>query len=283
MRKIIYIVAAITLVAALGLTVAGCGIGVAAKTGTIEVRVTDAPPGYEIISIMVTVSESEEEGEGVAARRAGDNGDGEWESIGIIEDNNPFDLTELEDGLQTVLAMASVPAGKYTQIRMTIDSVYVTYQKDGGTAVTVEATLPSGELKFVRPFDVVEGETTVLLLDFIADKSVTITGATQDDEAKVIFKPVVRLSIQQGGKPHELTSVEGTISAVDTEASTISITPTGETEAIVLNVNPQTEITLDGEPAILGDLDGLGEGHSVIAYYYLDNLKATQINAQPPP
>ncbi len=63
----------------------------------------------------------------------------------------------------------------------------------------------------------------------------------------------------------------------------ISIIPTGETEAIVLNVNPQTEITLDGDPATLSDLDGLGEGNSVTAYYYLDNLKATQIDAQPPP
>ena len=70
------------------------------------------------------------------------------------------------------------------------------------------------------------------------------------------------------------------ISAVDTEAETISIIPDGETEAIVLNVNPQTEITLDSEEATL---DELGEGNTVTASYYLKNFKATQIDAESPP
>jgi hypothetical protein len=232
---------------------------------------------------MVTVSE--EEGEGVEAHRAVDDGEGVWEPIDIIEDNNPFDLTELEGGLQQILAMAEVPAGKYTQIRMNIAMVEVTYLKNGDTEeTTVEATIPSGKLKFVRPFEVVEGETTTLLLDFIADKSVVITGASQSPQPKVIFKPVVKLSIEQGGKPHQLTSVEGTISDVDTEESTVSIIPEGGTEedTIVLKVNPQTEITLDGEEATLEDLDGLGEGNSVTASYYLNNLMATEIEAESP-
>ena len=278
-KRIISGLVALTLLAGLGLAGA-CTEAVQAKTGTIEVRVTDAPPGYEIISIWVTVSE--EEGEGVKVHKAGDDGEGDWITIGILEGANPFNLLELA-GLEEVLAVGEVDAGKYTQIRMNIASVIVTYLAEGSeTPVTVEATLPSGELKFVRPFDVVAEETTTLLLDFIADKSVVVTGATQSDAAKVIFKPVVKLSIEQGGKPHELASVEGTISAVDTEASTISIIPTGETEAIVLDVNPQTEITLDGEPATLEDLDGLGEGNSVTASYYLNNLKATEIIALSP-
>jgi len=291
MRKCLVVMTILTLVAVLaaGCTGATSPMPTPSETpmptlptgmGTLEVRVTDAPPGYEIISIMVTVSE--EEGEGVKARRAVDDGEDEWEPIDIIEDNNPFDLTQLEDGLQTILAMAPVPAGKYTQIRMNIDMVEVTFKKDGETEeTTVEATIPSGELKFVRPFDVVAEETTTLLLDFIADKSVVVTGATQDDEAKVIFKPVVKLSIQQGGKPHELTSVEGTISAVDTDESTVSIIPEGgpEEDTIVLSVNPQTEITLDDLEATL---DELGEEDSVTAWYYLNNLKATQIVAESP-
>ncbi len=279
-KRIISGLIALTLLASLGLAGA-CTEAVQAKTGTIEVRVTDAPPGYEIISIVVTVSE--EEGEGVQVHKAGDDGEGEWITIGILEGANPFDLLELV-GLEEVLAVGEeVDAGKYTQIRMNIVSVLVTYLAEGSeTPVTVEATLPSGELKFVRPFDVVAEETTTLLLDFIAGKSVVVTGATQSEEAKVIFKPAVKLSIEQGGKPHELASVEGTISDVNTEASTVSIIPDGGTEddTIVLDVNPQTEITLDGdEEATLEDLVGLGEGNSVTASYYLNNLKATQIDA----
>ncbi len=278
-KRIISGLVALTLLAGLGLAGA-CTEAVQAKTGTIEVRVTDAPPGYEIISIVVTVSE--EEGEGVKARGAVDDGDGEWVTIDIIDDNNPFDLTELEDGLQEVLAMTEVPAGKYTQIRMNIASVVVTYLKDGDTEeTTVEATLPSGELKFVRPFDVVAEETTTLLLDFIADKSVIITGATQDEQVKVIFKPVVKLSIQQGDKPQELT-VEGTISALDTEEPDFSVTITPDVgDEIVLIINPQTEITLDGDEE--ATFEDLAVGQGVTAYYYLNNLKATQIIALSPP
>ena len=92
----------------------------------------------------------------------------------------------------------------------------------------------------------------------------------------------MRYKVKQASKPHELTSVEGTINVVDTEESTVSIIPEGGTEddAIVLNVNPQTEIILDGEEATLDDLDELGEGNSVRASYYLNNLKATQIDVE---
>ncbi|GAI44226.1 unnamed protein product, partial [marine sediment metagenome] len=200
-------------------------------------------------------------------------GGGEWLLLNIIEGANVFDLLLIE-GLEELLVMDEVETGKYTQIRMTVDKVEVSIGNGG----LKEATLPSGELKFVRPFDVVAGETTILLLDFDADKSVVVTGG-----GKVIVRPVVKLSIHQQGKPHQLTSVEGTISAVDTEAATVSIIPAGESEAIVLDVLPQTEITLDGDEANLDDLVELEEGNSVTADYYLDNLKAVQIAVQSPP
>ncbi len=148
MKRIISGVIALTLLASLGLAGASCVPIVEAKTGTIEVWVTDAPPGYEITSIMVTVSEEgvevhkavaeqeqeqEQEGEGEQnqeqeqEQQQEQQGEGEWIPIAIIEDNNPFDLTQLQDGLQQILAIAEVSAGKYTQIRMTIDRVEVTY------------------------------------------------------------------------------------------------------------------------------------------------------------
>ena len=266
-----------------------------AGMGTLEVRVTDAPPEYGTIEeIWITVVNSEEEG--IAVHKAvaeqeqqgeGDQnqvqnqvqqGEGEWITIPITGDN-PFELLSLQkEDLDALLGEADVPDGKYTQIRMTIEKVEIYFE---GETEPIEAELPSGKLKFVRPFNVVDGETTIILLDFIADKSVTVTG-----KGDVIFKPVIKLSIQQASKPHELISVEGTISAVDTDEnnSTVSIIPEGgsEDDTIVLSVNPQTEITLDGEEATLEDLDELGEGNSVTASYYLNNLKATQIDAWSP-
>lgn len=198
--------------------------GPASPTGTIEVRVTDAPAGYDIVSVNVTVKERDPDSEdkfdgGVWVHRAvaeqeqaqqqGDNnqvqqqnqvqqGEDGWIEIDMVEGKNPFNLKELEGGLQEILATSTVPAGNYTQIRMIIEKVVVTYtyEVDGSTvSKTVEATLPSGKLKFVRHFEVIDGETIVLLFDFIAEKSLVFTGATQSDEPKVIFKPVVKLAI----------------------------------------------------------------------------------------
>ena len=178
--------------------------GAELSTGTLEIRVTDAPPRDEVTGIIFNVSgievhkavaeqEQEQEGEGEQVQEQEQQqvqqGEGEWLPLNIIEEANPFDIVKLkESGLQEVLALEELEVGKYTQIRMTIESAEVTL----GDGEPEEATLPSGELKFVRPFDVVEGETTILLLDFDADKSVTVTG-----QGKVIVNPVVKLTVEQ--------------------------------------------------------------------------------------
>jgi len=180
--------------------------GAKLSTGTLEMRVTDAPPRDEVTSIIFNVSaievhkavaeqeqeqQQEDEGEQVQEQEQQQvqQGEGEWLPLNIVEEANPFDIVELKErGLQEVLALDELEVGRYTQIRMTIESAEVTL----GDGEPEEATLPSGELKFVHPFDIAEGETTVLLLDFDADKSVTVTG-----QGKVIVNPVVKLTVEQ--------------------------------------------------------------------------------------
>ncbi|MFC2024623.1 DUF4382 domain-containing protein [Chloroflexota bacterium] len=265
----------------------------ALSMGRIEVRVTDAPPREEVTSILVTVTENsvqvhkavaeqEQEQEQVGEGEQNQNEEQEqqqeqqggesWLTLNMLEGAEQFDLLEIR-GLEEVLAVGELEAGKYTQIRISVESVEVIF---GDDEEYQEAEVTGGELKFVRPFDVVEGETTILLLDFDAEKSVNTTG-----QGRVHVKPVVKLTIQQG-KPHELASVEGTISEVDIELDTVSIIPSGETEAIVLDIIPQTEITLDDVEVTLDDLDGLEEGNSTTAYYYLDNFKAIRIDVYSP-
>jgi len=210
--RIIGAIIALTLVASLGLAGASCvptgpvppAPAEEVLTGTVEVHVTDAPPDANVTSINVTVSgieihkavaeqEQEQQGEGNGQiqqeEQAGQPGQqqGEWIPIEITGEKT-FDLLLIK-GLDELLATDEVDAGKYTQVRVTIDKVEVAL----GDNNPEEVKVPSGELKFVRPFDVVAGETTVIFLDFDADKSVTVTGA-----GKVIVKPVVKLTIQQG-------------------------------------------------------------------------------------
>jgi len=220
-----------------------------AGMGIIEIRVTDAPPKYTVTQIIVEISEDEEEG-GVQVHRVDGEGGGVWETIDILGGQNPFILYPDLLGLEQVLAVGGMNAGKYTQIRMNLESVTVTYTytEDGVPQEnTVEATIPSGELKFVRPFDVVEGGTTTLIIDFDADKSVAFAGAD-----KVIFKPVVKLAIERGDGEQEEEE--------DTTPPVIDLTGVTEGQIIVSpsTVTPEfsVEDDTDPEPTVFATLNG---------------------------
>ena len=187
MKKYLVVVTMTVLAAMLA---TGCGavqpeafVPPPAGMGMIEVRVTDKPTS-NVEEIWVTVA-TDNVAVHKAATVATDNVAG-WMPIPITVDT--FELLELkEEGVDQLLGWASVPAGKYTQIRMDIAEVNIKFEDN---EELVPAKLPSGKLKFVRPFEVVDGGTTILELDFIADKSVVITG-----KGDVIFKPVVKLSV----------------------------------------------------------------------------------------
>jgi hypothetical protein len=190
----------VTIVAALAMVVMLLG-GYAAPetaqaTGTLQIMVTDAPPGENITSIMVTVEsvevhkaaavqEQEQEQEQQQSAANSTNEEAGWLPLGILEGKETFDLLQIR-GIEEVLAVAELEPGNYTQIRMTISNVQVRL----GDGELQNATLPSGKLKFVRPFDIAENQTTALLFDFDAEKSVTVTGSGQ-----IIVKPVVKLSM----------------------------------------------------------------------------------------
>jgi hypothetical protein len=172
----------------------------AQATGTLQIMVTDAPPEEEVTSIMVTVEsvevhkataaqeqEQEQEQEQLANNSTNNSTDEEagWLPVNILAGNETFDLLQIQ-GIEEVLAIAELEPGKYTQIRMTVSNVQVRL----GDGNLTDVILPSGKLKFVRPFDIVEGQTTALLFDFDAEKSVNVTGSGQ-----IIVKPVVKLSM----------------------------------------------------------------------------------------
>jgi hypothetical protein len=159
------------------------------NTGRVEVRVTDAPPKEEVTSVMVTV-------ESVEIHQAGTDQENETGWLPMkLSGADTFDLLRIK-GLEEVLAAGDLAAGDYTQIRMEVSKVQVTF-KDGKTE---EATVPSGKLKFVQPFKVAAGKSTVLLFDFDAAKSVNVTG-----NGKVMFKPVIKLTVTKTPGTLEVT------------------------------------------------------------------------------
>ena len=178
-------------------------------SGTLQVMVTDAPPEKKVTSVNVKVArvevhralaeqeQEQEQQQGVTGNQTqeqeqeqetGQDG-GEWITIEISEDAATFDLLTIT-GVEQFLGTSDVEAGKYTQVRLVLEAITVGLE---GEEELFEATLPSNELKLVHPFSVVEGEMTVIVIDFDAEKMVNITGA-----GKVMVKPVVKLIVRQG-------------------------------------------------------------------------------------
>ncbi len=179
----------------------------AANTGTVQMWVTDAPRTDNVTEIWVTVNDVKiHEASGTlvsdnGSDEAEEETDNSTDTTGWITANltgpNRFDLLTLQaGGLQQILAAANLTVGQYTQIRMTVGKVEV---KING--VLKDAILPSGNLKFVHPFDVQADNITKLLFDFDADKFVNVTGSPQ--EPKIMVNPVVKLIVSKPAHPAE--------------------------------------------------------------------------------
>ncbi|MFC1897831.1 DUF4382 domain-containing protein [Chloroflexota bacterium] len=155
--------------------------------GTISVYVTDAPADDEVTGIVVTLSEVQVHmvlsgQEQTVADNQPQDDEGKWVTIDTGNDAT-FDLLQIA-GVEQFLGESEVEAAKYTQVRLVIDKIQVSL---GGGDLT-DAILPSEELKLVHPFDVIAGEDIALIIDFDADKMVTVSGA-----GNISIKPVVKL------------------------------------------------------------------------------------------
>lgn len=196
MKTGVLIVAIVAAVAMVVMLVGGYPAPETAQAkGTLQIMVTDAPPEEEVTSIMVTVESVEvhkaaaQQEQQQSATNSTDEKAG-WLPLDILAGNETFDLLQIQ-GIEEVLAVAELEAGNYTQIRMTISNVQVRL----GDGDLQDVILPSGKLKFIHPFDIVGGQTTALLFDFDAEKSVKVTGSGQ-----IIVKPVVKLSVTKAQK-----------------------------------------------------------------------------------
>ena len=152
-----------------------------ARTGTVDVRVTDAPP-KDVTKILVTASKIE-------AQVTGANGESGWRTI--LEKPPVFDLVALT-GIEGSLGTNLLPEGTYQQVRLSVDKVVVTV-----SGADKEAEVPSDKLRVVGGFEIAAGKTTVVTLDFDAEKSVVLAGP------KVLVKPVVKLLVKQPAEKPE--------------------------------------------------------------------------------
>lgn len=106
-----------------------------------------------------------------------------------------------------------------------------------------------------------------------------LTDLQAGDRVQAIFDrfTLVASEIAARGEPASTEArVEGVIEAVDTAAATVTIQPR-DGRAVTLRVTPNTEITLDGRPARLDDLQ---RGFTASALYNTNTLEALRIVAE---
>ena len=196
-----------------------------ATAGTVEVRVTDKLP-EGVSKVLVTASQIE-------AQRTGPDGNAGWSTI--LESPPVFDLIAVS-GLEGVLGASLLPEGSYSQLRLAITKVVVTI--DGKDT---EAKVPSDRLKVVGGFKVEPGKTTVLTLDFDADRSVVIAGPN------INFKPVVKLLVREPAeKPEPVKQAVLVVPLLEQNTS-------GQSgEAVLTAKGGKTEVVLTIEPPTFG-------------------------------
>lgn len=160
---------------------AGCGGGGSANStsggsGTMNVRIADAPDPT-ITSIDITFSRLEA------------HVDNDWVQIPLT--NETVDLMDLTDE-DLLLGSATLPAGKYTQIRLFPESCTVT-DSTGTHNVTIPSATQTG-IKVNINADLDAGGIQTLLLDFNVDKSLIKQGNGQYRLQPVLVGVIQRMS-----------------------------------------------------------------------------------------
>ena len=214
------------------------------RLAVLEVRVTDAP-ARQVSKVLVTV-------DNIQVNSAMGETEAGWNTV--VDEAKTFDLIAIA-GVEEFLGSAELDPGRYNQIRLDVVEVQVTV--DGEEQA---ATVPSGKLRIVGGFDLTAGETTVLTLDFDAEKSIVLRGKKEP-----LLKPVVHLLVRRSDEPLSEAATTGTV--VTTFPLIIE---DSRGEEFVFDAPPERIISLDSASAeilfLLGEGDRLVGAHNFLSY-----------------
>jgi len=174
------------LVGSIAAALMGCGNG-----GTLELRLTDAPPDTDnMASAVVTLAAAEahyaqghDEESGVDADAKKDDVEGDKGDSWVRVSGPPlsYDLLRLQNGVSELIGAVALPAGKITQIRLFIDpsGTNAVTLKNGQVCPLVLDGVDQTGIKIAHPFKAMaikDGRTLQVVLDFDLKESVDMTG-----------------------------------------------------------------------------------------------------------
>jgi len=225
----------------------GTGNGPAA--GTVTLAMTDGPAD-ELTALTVTIE---------SATLLGDDGRA---SI-PLPDGEPVTLNILDlDGINQILATASVPVGRYSKLRLEIRDASVTWPDETVEPVSIVAN-GKVDLNFQGDVEVIDGGSLTIQLDFSVENSLKLT---ETGNGRLILRP--QIFVKTGLNPGDtdnppLDDLRGVVAAVDADAQTFDLrTGAGSLVVVVVTddtaiVSPQGEATFaDLQPGLLVHVEG---------------------------
>jgi S-adenosylmethionine:diacylglycerol 3-amino-3-carboxypropyl transferase len=154
------------LIAALAFVGAACS---ATSEGNFQIYMKDVPALYDKILVNITQ---------ITVHKAG------GAAFLVSQESRTIDLIQLQSREEFITERHLDP-GKYTEIRLITSSGQVVV---GGKTYDME--IPSTEIKIPVQFDIINGQTTKIILDFNADASIEVH-PTGDGSNKYILRPVI--------------------------------------------------------------------------------------------
>ena len=183
------------------LMITACGGGsggsssLSGETGTLYLSLTDATTD-EYQAVYVTIKE-------VWVHMGGnEKKDSNWDVVASPDET--YNLLDLANGVLEQLGIAELPAGHYTQMRLIIGDIpdsgfnfmgekhpyanYIIDRSDKYHELKIPSGLQTG-IKIVNGFDINANETTELILDFDASRSIVMAGAS----GQWLLKPTIKV------------------------------------------------------------------------------------------
>lgn len=142
-------------------------------TGNFQIYLKDQPLDIDsAVKIEVTISE-------INVQKA------EEGFLNVWSAENTYDLLELIIQDEKILDI-TLEEGKYTQIRLVVTKGQIYFDSE-----PLDMTVASTEVKIPLNFDISDGSTTKITLDFDARDSIHVVSA--GGSAQYILRPVVRV------------------------------------------------------------------------------------------
>ncbi len=178
MRRLIIIMT----LALLAVLVTGCSKSSPTSSGgsgTLQINMVDSPGSFSAVNVTV---------DSVQAHIATSDTTSGW--VTLSNSVNTYNLLQLVDGVNAVIGKASVPAGRYSQVRLFIGSGSNVVVAGTSYPLSVPSGMQSG-LKLNVDATVQANMTYVMTLDFNVNQSIVATGGIVG--AHYILKPVIRV------------------------------------------------------------------------------------------